>query len=473
MMAEKATEEKMSGWKQHMTLIKALVVLIPMFILMIIPASGSYTPEIKLFFIITVCAILLWAVDLINMTIVSLMLPVAFILSKLATPEQVLAPWTQNLPYLVLGALIISIVFEQSGLMDRLAYWFITKSGGSYIGIILGLTTSGFVVSILVPGSLARVALYGGMAWGICKAMGFEKFSKATAGLMLGAYNAAVTTSFVVMTGVEPFLVMNNQLASIGIDPMTYMGYMKDNALLAVVWSYLVAAMIILLFKPEKGIENKSYFKEQYDKLGKMRLEEKKVALLLVILVILLATSSMHNIALGWIFIIMATVAFLPGINLGNEETIKRVNFPMIFFITATMAIGQVSTVTGAGSFIANAMFPLMSMGGKGFTVFATWVLGVGVNFVLTPFAAGATLTIPLADLANQLNISVYPLLYAFNHGLYEILLPYESTLPLLIYSFGVLSFKHFLKFFGAQMALNAVFIAVIAVPFWYLIGVL
>ena len=472
-MAQSANQEKINGWKQHMMLIKAMVVLIPTIILIMIPAAGGYTPEIKLFFIITVCAILLWAVELINMTIVSLLLPIVFILSKLATPEQVFAPWTQNLPYLVLGALIISIVFEQSGLMNRLAYWFITKSGGSYKGIILSLTTSGFIVSILVPGSLARVALYGGMALGICKAMGFEKHSKATAGLMLGAYNAAVTTSFIVMTGVEPFLVMNNQLSSMGIEPMSYIGYMKDNAVLAVIWSYIVAVIIILLFKPEKNIENKLYFQEQYKLLGKMRVEEKKVAILLAVLVVLLATSSKHNIELGWIFIIMATVAFLPGVNLGNEETIKRTNFPMIFFITATMAIGQVSTVTGAGSLIADAMFPFMSIGGKGFTVFASLVLGIGVNFVLTPFAAGATLTIPLAELANQLSISVYPILYAFNHGLYQILLPYESTLPLLIFSFGVISFKHFLKFFGVQMIVNAIFIACIAIPFWYLIGVL
>lgn len=177
MMADKTILKKQHFFKQHLTKIKALVVLLPTLILVLIPASGNYTPAIKLFFIITVCAILLWAVDLINMTIVSLTLPVAFILSHLATPEQVLAPWTQNLPYLVLGALIISIVFEQSGLMDRLAYWFITKSGGSYKGIILALTTSGFVVSILVPGSLARVALYGGMAWGICKAMGLDRKS--------------------------------------------------------------------------------------------------------------------------------------------------------------------------------------------------------------------------------------------------------------------------------------------------------
>lgn len=472
MTTETSTKNPLGG-KMNIRLLKALTVIIPTLAIAFIPTTDAFTPQIKLFFLITICAILLWAVELMNMVMVSLALPVTFILSGSATAPQVFAPWTQHLPYLVLGALIISVIFEQTGLMNRLAYWFITKSGGSYRGIILALTISGFVVSFFVPGSLARVALYGGMALGICKAMDFPVFSKATAGLMLGAYNAAVTTSFIVMTGVEPILVMNTQLASIGMETVSYLDYIKHNLIISVLWSFVVAILIIVLFKPEKAIVGKEYFQKQYHSLGKMRLEEKKIAIVLLLLVILLATSSWHKIELGWIFIMMALVCFLPGIDLGNDHTLKKVNFGMIFFITATMAIGQVSTITGAGSFIANAMFPLMSLGGSAYTVLATWVLGVGLNFVLTPFAAAATLTIPLADLASQLNISIYPLLYAFNHGLYEVLLPYESTLPLLIYGFGVISFKHFLKFFGIQMIVNALFVGLIAIPFWFLIGLL
>lgn len=465
--------ESLKKMSLHGQWIKFLAVLIPTVVIAFLPTNASFTPEIRLFFVITICAILIWAVDFMNMFIVALALPVVFVLSGLADATQVFAPWTQHLPYLVLGALIISALFEQSGFMERLAYWFITKIGGSYLGILLALTTSGFLISFFVPGSLARVALYGGMVWGICKAMGFERFSKAAAGLMLGAYNAAVTTSFIVLTGVEPVLLMNTQLASLGMEGISYISYIRDNALISILWAYTVALLIAFLFRPEQKVEGRAYFKEKYQALGKMRMQEKKIAVFLIVLVMLLATSSYHKIELGWIFILMATVAFIPGINLGNQDTMKQVNYGMIFFITATMAIGQVSNSTGAGSFMAQALMPFMTLGGSAYTVFAAWVLGVGVNFVLTPFAAAAALTIPLAEMANQLQMNVLPMLYAFNHGLYEVLLPYESTLPLLIYSFGVLSFRHFLKFFGAQMIANAFFICLIAIPYWILLGLL
>src|SRR5690625_2740393 len=119
---------------QHLFL-KYLIVLVPPAIVFLIPTSESYTHDMKIFFVITLVAILLWALELINLIIVALVLPVAFILSGIATPSDVYAPWSQDLPYLVLGALILSAVFEESGLMKRLAYWFILRGGGTYKGI--------------------------------------------------------------------------------------------------------------------------------------------------------------------------------------------------------------------------------------------------------------------------------------------------------------------------------------------------
>lgn len=454
-------------------LLKYLIVFIPPLIIYLLPTTEAFTHDMKIFFVITVIAILLWALELINLIVVALVLPVAFILSGVATPADVYAPWSQDLPYLVLGALILSAVFDESGILKRLAYWFILRGGGTYKGIIYALSTSGFIIAFLVPGSLARIALYAGMAFGIINALGLKKFSKGSVGLLFGAYNAAVTASFVSLTGIEPMLVFNSQLESIGIDGASWLQYVVHNVPITIIWTYVMAFAITKMFKIEEEIEGKEYFKEQYRALGKFSLKEKKVTVILLILITLLATSSLHGIALGWIFIGITFICFLPGIELADNATMAKTNFGMIFFITATMAIGQVSAVVGAGAFIADSLFPLMSLGGTFYTVIATWVLSVGINFVLTPFAASATMAIPLAELANNLGISPLPLAYSFVHGLYQLLLPYESTLPLLLFSYMAMTYKQFLKFFSIQMVMNVLFIALIAIPYWYLIGLL
>jgi len=455
------------------TLLKYLLIFVPAILVYLIPTTESYTEEMKIFFVITLIAIVLWALEVINLIIVALALPVAFILSGIATAGDVYAPWSQDLPYLVLGALILSAVLDESGLMKRLAYWFILRGGGSYSGIIYALATSGFIIAFLVPGSLARIAIFASMTFGIIKAVGFEKYSKGAVGLLFGAYNAAVTASFISLTGIEPMLVFNSQLASIGQEGVSWLGYILHNGPITIIWTFFMAFVITKIFKPEKPIEGKQYFKEQYKALGKFSFKEKKVSVMLILLVTLLATSSLHGIALGWIFIGMTFLAFLPGVNLADDNTMKKTNFGMIFFITATMAIGQVSTIVGAGQFIADSLAPIMSLGGKFYTVIATWFLSVGINFVLTPFAASATLAIPLAELANSLNMSPLPLAYSLIHGLYQLLLPYESTLPLLLFSYMFMTYKQFFKYFSIQMLLNLIFLALIAIPYWYLIGLM
>ena len=469
-MEEALQDPKKSGIN---TLLKYLLIFVPAIIVYIIPTTDSYTEEMKIFFVITLIAIVLWALEVINLIVVALALPVAFILSGIATPGDVYAPWAQDLPYLVLGALILSAVLDESGLMKRLAYWFILRGGGSYAGIIFALSTSGFIIAFLVPGSLARIALFASMTFGIIKAVDFKKQSKGAVGLLFGAYNAAVTASFISLTGAEPMLVFNSQLKTMGLEGVSWLGYILHNGPITIIWTYIMAFVITKIFKPEKPIEGKEFFKEQYKALGGFSFQEKKVSVILILLVVLLATSSLHGIALGWIFIGMTFLCFLPGINLADDNTMKKTNFGMIFFITATMAIGQVATVVGAGQFIAESITPIMSLGGEFYTVIATWVLSVGLNFVLTPFAASATMAVPLAELANSLGMSPLPLAYSFVHGLYQLLLPYESTLPLLLFSYMFMTYKQFFKFFSIQMVLNVIFLALIAIPYWYLIGLM
>ena len=459
--------------------LKIALVVLSTLAVALVPSTESYTPQMRMFFIIVTAAVMLWVTEIMNIIIVALMLPVLFLLFNVAQANVIFGPWGTHLPYLVLGALIISVVADQAGVMRRLAYFFIVKSGGSYTGILIAMTTAGFFISFLIPGSLARVALFCGIALGVCAAMDFKPFSKPMLGMLFGAYNAAVTTSFVVITGTEPVIVMNEQIKAIGMEPLSYFEYIKHNLVINIIWSYLLVFIIIWLFRPkDTGAHMLGYFKEKQRELGSISKQEIKVALYLGVLVLLLATQTVHRIDLGWIFILMACFAFFPGVNLANPETLQRTNFGMIFFICATMAIGSVANSTGAGKFVADALFPLMGLAGGGslgasYTVVATWVFSVIINILLTPFAAGSAFAIPLAELAKALEINVFPLLYSFNYGLYQFFFPYESTLPLLLYSYGVMKFAQFLRFFAIQMFFNLLFLALIAIPFWYLIGII
>ena len=66
------------------TMIKLFLnVLIPV-IIALIPANEIFTPQLKIYFVITMLAILAFAFEVINTTVVSILLPILYTLFNLA-----------------------------------------------------------------------------------------------------------------------------------------------------------------------------------------------------------------------------------------------------------------------------------------------------------------------------------------------------------------------------------------------------
>ncbi|MCC4119182.1 hypothetical protein LLG90_28030, partial [Aromatoleum toluclasticum] len=60
---------------------------------------------------------------------------------------------------------------------------------------------------------------------------------------------------------------------------------------------------------------------------------------------------------------------------------------------------------------------------------------GILANFALTPVAAATSLSIPLANIAGSLGLSIKPLLYSFFYGLDQFVFPYELAAALIMFS--------------------------------------
>ena len=69
----------------------------------------------------------------------------------------------------------------------------------------------------------------------------------------------------------------------------------------------------------------------------------------------MLITEAPSSSFLGWKtaygFSILAWAVYLPGIRLANGETLKKVNFGIVFFTVACISIGTVGNAVGVGAF--------------------------------------------------------------------------------------------------------------------------
>ena len=435
--------------------------------ILLLPTSEMFTAEIRLFLAVTICAILLWATEPVHLIVPSLILPPAYILLGLAKPAEVYSPWSQAIPWLLIGGYIISAVFEKTGLMKRVAYWCIIKAGGSYKGILFGILFSGMLIALLVPSNSGRVALYCALTYGICKALDLKPHSNAASAIMMCGFFAAIAVAFMYMTGSDTIIMTQEMLKEYGYG-FTWLEYAKLNVPIFIIWGVIQVFILLVMLKPDSEIQAKTYFVDAYNALGKWSRDEKKMAVIFLLIFGLLIQGSL---APQWIFLFAACICFLPGIELADESTLKQVNYSMLIFVTSTMAIGTVATKVGAGQWVADAVFPIMSAGGTVFTYFSVWLIAVVINFLLTPLAAVASLSVPMIELSLKLGVNPITVIFTFLQGLNQVIFPYEYALVLLMFSYCMISMKNLMKVFGVRMAVNLLFILLIAMPYWGLLG--
>ncbi|RYD02007.1 hypothetical protein N752_26505 [Desulforamulus aquiferis] len=138
---------------------KWLINLVLPALIFLIPATETFTPEIKVFFAVTAWAVLSWVLSTLPETLVALMLPVFYLIFKIAETNVVYSPWTTTIPWVVVGGMIFGAVLIGTGLAKRIAYWTILKMGATYTGTLVGLTLAGIILAPFIPTAMGKMAI--------------------------------------------------------------------------------------------------------------------------------------------------------------------------------------------------------------------------------------------------------------------------------------------------------------------------
>lgn len=442
---------------------------IPIFI-WLIPTNEIFTPNLRLFLMITIFVILIVACEFFNLIIPALLLPLLYVLSGLSTFQVAFSGFTSSTAILVLAALMFAEVVEESGLLKRIAYWCILKTGGSYVGILYGVVFAGIIITFMTSGN--GIYIIAILCYSICKAFDLGISIESALVMLCGAFASTTIRACVYTPGLIAIVLSGAQ----AIDPsinITWGGFFFHN------WPYLIMILalpwlMVKIFKPSIAITNgKEYFQEQYNTLGTISKKEKIAGILTVILLILLLTASWHGIDMAICFFIITLIFFLPGIDIGTENNIKNVNYPMFFFVVACLGIGSVATQLEFGALVSSTLTPMLTGLGQNAALAVIWLFGVIANFLLTPIAILAGFTAPITQLALDLGIKPLGAIYVLFNTLDQIVLPYEYVNYLMFFSFGVMTMKDFFKIMSTKLIFGAVFLAIILIPYWNLIGVL
>ena len=460
--------------------IKWLILAAILLCLFILPSNEIYTLKVKYFCMITFAGIYLMAVDIVPLFMASLLMPIGYWLFGVAGAGVAFGSFTGQVTWCVLGSLMMAQIMNKTGLGKRLAYKTLLLSKGQFYLVLVAFMVVGTITAIFVTTAVARIALFGSLLIGMCKAMDWKLDSKPAIllvmALSIGPGNMAANCW---AAGSGMTVLMVGSMESIGY-PVTWMEWAEYNAVPNILMMIAQLLVVMLVFKNAGGKKNVHYdskatyafIKEQYETLGKANVQEIKALIMFIATLILLLTSKYNGFNAGQIFMLIIFFAYIPGIRLLDNKDTAAINFPMVFMIAGCLAIGDVASSLEVGMTLTNKVIPYLPNSTIGICsiVFIICFLG---NMMMTPMAMVGCLLEPLNIISHTLGVDPIGIFMIFINASAALLFPYETGSEMLLYSYGLVSMKNFIKGLAVRSAVLFVGMFVCYIPWFKIIGIL
>lgn len=461
-MSTSADKKKRIGW--------AVSILIPV-IIAFIPVSGDFTESLKRFFMITLFMIIIIAFELFPLLVSAILLPSLYIVSGIVPAATAFGSWSNTTVWMVLGGLIFSTVLDECGLLKRIAYFVIRKCGGTYGGVVYGCFVIGILLNLVT--FCYGWVIAGALIFGVCKAMDLKPSRESSLVCFAGTIGCTGSTVFLYYPSYYSMIETSLQEFVPEYSMGMFTTFLYNGCF--IIWCLLTLFILMKVYKTKKmdGKLNRKIFDEKYEQLGKMSKKEKKAVAMIVLLFAWLFSSNFTGLPAAYGFMTIPYLMFVPGIEIGDKEIIGRINFSMIFLVAACLGIGVVGASVGFGDFLTNIAVPFLS--GKSVLVvcISFMLFGMIANFFMTPLAMLGGLSIPFAQIAVSLGINPVVACMILVYACEMLFLPYESNGNLIMYEYGMMPMKDFIKQEGLKTLIMFVGFIVVMYPLWNLFGLM
>ena len=115
----------------------------------------------------------------------------AYYITGICEPAVAFSGWTTSTGWMIIGALFLANVLDETGLLKRIAYACIRAVGGSFNGVLYGIYIAGVVLAFVSVNSAYAIVVTLGFA--ICVALKLNPGSKGAAVVMMAAAAGALS----------------------------------------------------------------------------------------------------------------------------------------------------------------------------------------------------------------------------------------------------------------------------------------
>ena len=198
---------------------------------------------------LTIMTVIFWACQVAQPGFVSALLLALYVVLGVAEPAVVFSAWTGTTIYLIIGAYLIASAVKDSGLGERIAYWFIVRFMHSYKSILISIFGLTFVLSIIIPHPWPRAFLIMSIIREVIENARIPKKDAVPIGYAVFA--ASVPVSMIFLTGdssINPLAVQYS-----GVE-LGWFGWLKLMGPPCAVASVLTCAALLVVFRPSQPV---------------------------------------------------------------------------------------------------------------------------------------------------------------------------------------------------------------------------
>lgn len=321
------------------------------------PTPQGLTRMGQLVLAITAGTVILWATEVMNNGVASVLM-MALLIAVKVPPPRALSGFADPAFWTLLAVLYYGFAMRKTGLAERLSYYILTLFPGSYAGILSAFFVIGFVLALGIPSMTVRTAIMAPIAWAMVQTLGLAPRSKGSALIMITVVEMAVVPGLAFELGSLNGPVVIKMFADKHL-PLTWTGYAEVMALPTLLFCGLILVLNQLVLKPEAPLRASGEFaRAKLAALGSIQRPEMITAIVVAVSIFLWATNGkLHSFPTFAVGMVAMAVFALSGI-LQDADIATGVSWTLLLFLGGIFGLGNVIVDAKITDWMAGLMLP-------------------------------------------------------------------------------------------------------------------
>ena len=423
--------------------------------------------------LLLITAVALWMVEIVPDFVVALGLVVAWNIGGVGSTATSVSGFASPAWFMLLGVLAVGGGLSRSGLLERMALRLLSLFPATFRGQVLALLFGGWIMTPLLPLTVARCALTAPLASQVVDILGYPARSRPAVGIGLAAFVGSGLLSRVFLSGATLNLIAWSLLPASARPGWWFWAVAATPTMLVLIGGSLL--IVLLGFRPpEDNPIATTIIQERLRALGPLTRAESVAAGATIVVLAGLIVGPRLGIDSAWIACLGPMMLVVGGV-LTREQFRAAIDWPLLIFLGVLLSMPAMMHQAALDTRIQGAL-PLIldwTQGSPFWALTSLFGVTVAVRFLLSEWVAVPVLIAALLPVGPQLGL--HPWIIAFvvllGANLWSVPYQFASYLAFWSGSEGRLFSHHQVRGFSVAYMILSLLGLLLSVPAWRFLG--